>query len=246
MARVTWTAWTAWTVWTARMPGGPGAGAGREQAGRAQALAFGGRLPAARHGPPPGPGEQILGLAGVERGPGWLPQGGHRRLETGPGALVVLPRQGHADGQAAAGGGDLAELLEHGLQDGRLQVDGDPFEQEQAGHPRLEPGGAQPVRHRVPGEVGLDEPHVGRGDAEPFQPFQLVPLGRGMVHLEPADARLGVPERAAVVAGRADHDLPHAAVDGTDDGPVEERGARGEVVVHPVRRDHLSGRDVGG
>ena len=85
-----------------------------------------------------------------------------------------------------------------------------------------------------------------RGDAEPPQPFQLVPLGRGMVHLEPADARLGVPERAAVVAGRADHDLPHAAVDGADDSPVEERGARGEVVVHPVRRGYQPGRDVGG
>ena len=87
---------------------------------------------------------------------------------------------------------------------------------------------------------------MGRGDAEPLEPLQLVPLGRGMVHLEPADARLGVPERAAVVAGRAHHDLPYAAVDGADDGPVEERGARGEVVVHPVRRGHQPGRDVGG
>ena len=158
----------------------------------------------------------------------------------------MLPGQGHADGQAAAGGSDLAELLEHGLEDGRLQVDGDPFEQEQAGHGRLEPRRAQPVRHRVPGEVGLDEPDLGRGDAEPLQPFQLVPLGRGMVHLEPADARLGVAERAAVVTGHADHDLPYTAVDGADDGPVEERGARREVVVHPVRRGHQPGRDVGG
>ncbi len=158
----------------------------------------------------------------------------------------MLPGQGHADGQAAAGGGDQAELPEYGLQDGRIQVDGDPFEQEQAGHGRIEPGGVQSVRHRVPGEVGLDEPHVRCRDAEPLQPFQLVPLGRGMVHLEPADPRLGVAERAAVVAGRADHDLPHTAVDGADDGPVEERGARGEVVVHPVRRGHQTGRDVGG
>jgi hypothetical protein len=137
-------------------------------------------------------------------------------------------------------------LLEYRLEDGWVQVDGDPFEQEQAGHGRLDPGRAQPVRHWVPGEVSLDERHVGRGDAEPLQPFQLVPLGRGMVHLEPADPRLGVAERAAVVAGRADHDLPHAAVDGADDSPVEERGARGEVVVYPVRRGHQTGRDVGG
>ena len=228
------------------MPGEPGAGAGHEQAGRAQALAFGGCLLATGHGPPSGPREQVLGLVGVKRGPGRLPQGGHRSLEAGAGALVVLPGQRHADGQAATGGSDLAELLEHDLEDGWLQVDGDPFEQEQARCGRLESGGAQPVRHRVPGEVGLDEPHVRRGDAEPLQPCQLVPLGRGMVRLEPADARLGVAERAAVVAGRADHDLPHATVDGADDGPVEERGARSEVVVHPVRRGYQPGRHVGG
>src|ERR1700759_2382190 len=67
-----------------------------------------------------------------------------------------------------------------------------------------------------------------------------------MVDLEPADARLGVPERAAVVAGRAGHDLPQAPIECADDGPVEERGARGEVVMHPARRGGPPGRDVGG
>ena len=124
------------------MPGGPRASDGREQADRAQALASGGFLIAAGHGPPARAREQIVGLACVEHRPGRLPQGGHRSLEAVPGALVVLPRQGHADSQAAAAGGDLAELLEHGFQDGWLQVDSDPFEQEQAGHARLQPGGA--------------------------------------------------------------------------------------------------------
>ena len=170
----------------------------------------------------------------------------HRGLEAGAAGIAGRPGQGHADGQAAPGRGDPPELPEDVLQDGRLQVDGDPLEQEQAGRLRVEPGRAQPVRDRVAGEVGLDEPHAGRVDAEPLEPLELVPLGRGVVDLEPADTRLGVPERAAVVAGRADHDLPHAPIERADDGPVEERGARGEVVVHPARRGDPPGRDVGG
>jgi hypothetical protein len=85
-------------------------------------------------------------------------------------ALSPRGRQGHADSQATAGRGDLPELPEDVLQDGRLQVDRHPFEQEQAGRVRVEPGRAQPVRHRVAGEVGLDEPYVGRVDAEPLEP----------------------------------------------------------------------------
>ena len=227
--------------------------AGQEQAGRADAVAPGGGLPVITLlvvGPaasrPAGPGEQRFGLGGLERGPGRLPQRGHRGLEAGAGGVAARPGQGHADGQAATGRGDLPELPEDGLQDSRLQVDGYPFEQEQAGRVRVEPGRAQPAGHRVAGEVGLDEPHVGRVEAEPLEPLELVPLGRGMVDLEPADARLGVPERAAVVAGRAHHDLPHAPIKRADDGPVEERGARGEVVMHPVRRGGPPGRDVGG
>ena len=67
-----------------------------------------------------------------------------------------------------------------------------------------------------------------------------------MVDLEPADVRLGVPERAAVVAGRAHYDLSHPAAERAGNGPVEERGARGQVIVHPVRRGGPPGRDVGG
>ena len=95
------------------------------------------------------------------------PQRGHRGLEAGAGGVAARPGQGHADGQAAAGRGDLPELPEDVFQDGRLQVDGDPFEQEQAGRVRVEPGRAQPAGHRVAGEVGLDEPHVGRVETEP-------------------------------------------------------------------------------
>ena len=139
----------------------------------------------------------------------------------------MVPGQGHADGQAAARGGDLAELIQDGLQDGRLQVDGNPFEQEQAGRARVEPGREQAIRQRVPGEIGLDEPDLGHRDAQSRQPVALVPLGRGMIHFEPADAGLGVPQRPAVIAGRAHHDLPHAAADGGHHQPVEERRARG-------------------
>ena len=198
------------------------------------------------HESPAGPGEQRFGLAGLERGPGRLAERGHRGLEAGTVGIAGRPGHGHADGQAAPGRGHLPELPEDVLQDGRLQVDGDTLEQEQAGRLRVEPGRAQPVSHRVAGEVGLDEPDVGRGDAEPLEPPELVALGRGVVDLEPADTRLGVPERAAVVTGRADHDLPHAPIERADDGPVEERGARGEVVTHPVRRGGPPGRDVGG
>jgi len=105
---------------------------------------------------------------------------------------------------------------------------------------------AQPAGHRVAGEVGLDKPHVGRVEAEPFEPLELVPLGRGMVDLEPADARLGVPERAAVIASRAHHDLRHAAAGRAGNGPVEERGARGQVIVHPAGRGLPPGRHVDG
>jgi len=42
-----------------------------------------------------------------------------------------------------------------------------------------------------------------------------------MIHLEPADARHGVPERAAVVTRRAHHDLPHATVKGAHDDAFE-------------------------
>jgi hypothetical protein len=68
----------------------------------------------------------------------------------------------------------------------------------------------------------------------------------GMIHLEPADTAFGVPQRAAVVAGRTHHDLAHAAVDGRHHRPVEERGARGQVVVNPVQRGLAPGRDVDG
>ncbi len=67
-----------------------------------------------------------------------------------------------------------------------------------------------------------------------------------MVDLEPANARLGVAERAAVVAGRAHHDLCHSAAERAGNGPVEERGARGQVVVHPVGRGLVPGRHVDG
>src|SRR4029077_8144672 len=102
------------------------------------------------------------------------------------------------------------------------------------------------VRYRIPGEVGLDEPHIGGVEAEPLEPGQLVALGGRGVDLEPADARFGEADRAAVVAGRADHDLPHAAVDAGDHGPVEERGTGGQVVVHPAGRGDVPGGDVGG
>ena len=75
---------------------------------------------------------------------------------------------------------------------------------------------------------------------------ELVPLGRGVVDLEPADTRLGVPERAAVVAGRAHHDLCHSAAERAGNDPVEERGARGQVVVHPAGRGLAPGRHVDG
>ena len=187
-----------------------------------------------------------MGLAGLERGPGRLAERGHRGLEAGAAGIAGRPGQGHADGQATPGRGHLPELPEDVLQDGRLQVDGDTLEQEQAGRLAVEPGRAQPVSHRVAGEVSLDEPDVGRGDTEPLEPPELVALGRGVVDLEPADTRLGIPERAAVVAGRADHDLPHAPIERADDGPVEEPGARGEVVMHPARRGGPPGRDVDG
>ena len=195
---------------------------------------------------PAGPGEQRLGLAGLERGPGRLPQRGHHGLEAGAGGVAARPGQRHADGQAATGRGDLPELPEDVLQDGRLQVDCHPLEQEQRGLVRVEPGRAQPVRHRIAGEVGLDEPHVRRVEAEPLEPPELVPLGRGVVDLEPADTRLGVPERAAVVPGRAHHDLRHAAAERAGNGPVEERGARSQIVVHPAGRGPPSGRHVNG
>jgi len=67
-----------------------------------------------------------------------------------------------------------------------------------------------------------------------------------MIHLEPADAGLGVPQRTAVIAGRAHHDLPHAAADGGHHYPVEERRASGQVVMHPVQRRLASGGDLGG
>jgi putative redox protein len=51
---------------------------------------------------------------------------------------------------------------------------------------------------------------------------------------------------AAVITGRAHDDLPHAAADSGHHDPVEERGAGGQVVVHPVQRDLAPGRHVGG
>jgi hypothetical protein len=92
-----------------------GAGAGHKQACRAEAAAPGGCLLAAAvpgcEGPA-GPGEERLGLVGLERGPDRLPQRGHRGLEAGAGGVAAGPGQGHADGQAAAGRGDLPELPE--------------------------------------------------------------------------------------------------------------------------------------
>ena len=143
--------------------------------------------------------------------------------------------------------GDLAELAQDVLQDGRLQVDRHAFQQEEAGFRGLQSGGGQPFRDRVTGEVGLDEPHLARlRDAEPRQPFPLVPLGGGMVDLEPADAGPGVPERPAVVPGRADDDLADPPADGPDHHPVEEPGAGVEVLTHAARRGLLTGRDVRG
>jgi hypothetical protein len=92
-----------------------GAGAGHQQAGGAEAAAPGGCLLAVavpgREGPA-GPGEERFGLGGLERGPGRLPQRGHRGLEAGAGGVAARPGQGHADGQAAAGRGNLPELPE--------------------------------------------------------------------------------------------------------------------------------------
>ena len=51
---------------------------------------------------------------------------------------------------------------------------------EQAGRVRVESGRAQPVRYRVPGEVGLDEPHMGRVEAEPLEPGSRCPDERHM------------------------------------------------------------------
>ena len=237
-------------VWVSLRRGAAhGAGGGGEQAGRAEPFAPGDGLGivgvVAGHDLPAGTGEQPGGLAGFEGGPGRLAQGGDRGLEAGSG-LAAGAGGRHADGQAAAGPRDLAELVQDAFQDGRLQVDRHPFQQEQAGLARVEPGGGEPVRDRVAGEVGLDEPHLAGGDAEPRQPVSLVALGRGMVDLEPADAGLGVPQGPAVVAGRADHDLADAPADGADHHPVEEPGAGVEVVAHPARGGLLACRDVRG
>ena len=166
---------TAGVAVTAGWRGCGRADAGQEQAGRTEAVTPGGCWLAVagsgREGPA-GPGEERFGLGGLERGPGRLPQRGHHGLEAGAGRVAARPGQGHADGQAAAGRGDLPELPEHVFQDGRLQVDGDPFEQEQARRVRVEPGRAQPADW-VAGEVDLDEPHVGRVEAEPFERSSL-------------------------------------------------------------------------
>jgi hypothetical protein len=148
--------------------------------------------------------------------------------------------------RAAARPCNLAELAQDALQDGRLQIDRHAFQQEEAGQAGVQPGCGQPFRNRVAGEVGLDEPHVAGGDAEPLQTFSLVPLGRGMVDLEPADARLRVPQGPAVVAGRAHDDLADAPADGPDHNAVEEPGADVEVVAHPARWRLLARRDVRG
>src|SRR5690242_13601702 len=243
---------------------GPRAGGRDEQAGRAEPLAAGGRRSAAGSGwravrdspagsglaagreAPAGPGQQVLGLAGLEPGFYRLPHRRHRGFEAGPVHVAGATGHRHADGELAAGRGELAELDEDALQDRGLEVGGYPFEQEQAGHGRVEPSLPQPVSERVPGEVGLDERHSWRGDAEPFQPPELVPLGRGVVDLEPADVGPGVAQRAPVVAGRAGHDLPHAPVDGAGHGAVEERRAGREVVVHAARRYGEAVHDVDG
>ena len=127
-------------AWPGLGPRGCGrAGAGQEQAGGAEAVATGGGLPAVsgRRELPAGPGEQRFGLGGLERGPGRLAERGHRGLEAGAAGIAGRPGQGHADGQATPGRGDLPELPEDVLQDGRLQVDGDTLEQEQAGRLRV-------------------------------------------------------------------------------------------------------------
>jgi hypothetical protein len=142
--------------------------------------------------------------------------------------------QRHADGQAAARRCDLAELAEDALKDSCLQVHGYPLEQEQAGLGRVQPRLQQPFGDRVAGEVGFHETHPAGGEAQPFEPFSLVPLGGRKIDLEPADAGPGVPEGPAVVAGRADDDLAHPPADGTHHDLVEEPGAAGQVVAHPA------------
>jgi len=195
--------------------------------------------------PPAGPGQQLGGLVGPERGPGRFAQGRDRFGEPGSG-LALSAGQRHADGQAATRGRDLTELAEDGLKDSWLQVHGYPLEQEQARPGRVQPGLQQPFGDRVAGEVGFHEAHLAGGEAQPFQPFSLVPLGGGKVDLEPADAGPGVPEGPAVVAGRADDDLAHSPADGTHHDLVEEPGAAGQVVAHPACRGRMARRDVGG
>ena len=196
---------------------------------------------------PSGAGEKILGFGGVQGGPGGLADGGEPGVETGAGGLVVVSGQRHADRKPTARARDLVELAQDGLEDRPLQVDSDPFKQEQGRLAGIESRVPQQVRDRgVKGEVGRDEPHLPGGEAEALQSLPLVLLGRGMVHLEPADAGLGVPEGAAVVACRADDDLVHAAAQGADHGLVEEPGPRGEVVLYPAFRAVLPAGDVDG
>jgi hypothetical protein len=65
-----------------------------------------------------------------------------------------------------------------------------------------------------------------------------------VVDLEPAHARFGIAQRAAVVAGPADDDLAEAPAETVGQHAVEERGPRPQVLVHPAVARRLPVGDV--
>jgi hypothetical protein len=177
--------------------------------------------------------------------PGGLAELGHPLPEAAA-RLRARGGDGDADRQLAAVGRDLAKGGGNPLDDRALQVDGDALEQEQGRAGRVQARRQQRFRDRIGGEVGRDEADMPAFEVEPGNALDLVRLGGRVVELEPADARLGVAEGAAVVAGAADHDLPDAPAEGVHHRVVEEGRPRPQVLVHPAVGGLLPVRDVGG
>jgi hypothetical protein len=205
---------------------GGGSGTGQQQARGPQPVATQvGDLPA-------GAGQQIVGGLRRQHGADRLPRVGDLGLEPGAG-LGARRRHRHADRQRAAVDGHLAERPQDSLEDPLLQVDGHALEEEQRRAVDVQARAEEQAGHRGVGEVGGHEPDVPGLQAEPGDALELVRLGGGVVDLEPAHAALGVAERAAVVPGAADDDLPDPAVERVHHHPVEERRPRPQVLVHP-------------
>jgi hypothetical protein len=183
---------------------------------------------------PTGRREQVPGGGRFQHRPGRFAHGGDRGVESGPAGrpLGGVRTDRQADGKFAAVGRERSQLAEQCPQDRQVQVDGDPFKEEQAGLFGRQPGRGEQARHGIGGEVGGDEVDVPAVDPQAPQAPSLVLLGGGVIDFEPVHTGFGVSQGAAVVARRADHDLRAAAGQGAGDGAVEKQRPRPQVLPH--------------